>query len=89
MVVSPNRIKKKTTGIGGYTLLDNSYGMQLVTHQPFTSKQAAIANLTDIVSTKRVVQQELHRRTVAETDIGQEIIAQLTMLGQLLSDLRG
>ncbi|KRO17125.1 fructose-1,6-bisphosphatase [Lacticaseibacillus saniviri] len=80
---------QKTTGIGGYTLLDNSYGMQLVTHQPFTSKQAAIANLTDIVSTKRVVQQELHRRTVAETDIGQEIIAQLTMLGQLLSDLRG
>jgi len=79
---------QKTTGIGGYTLLDNSYGLQLVTHQPFTTRAAAIANLTDIVSTRRVVAQELTRRTVAETDIGREIRAQLAVLRQQLHHLQ-
>ncbi|WP_181189865.1 fructose-1,6-bisphosphatase, partial [Bombilactobacillus bombi] len=60
----------KTTGIGGYTLLYNSYGLQLVTHQPFTTREQAIEQLSDIVSTKKIVEQELSRKTVAQTDIG-------------------
>ncbi|ATO44453.1 fructose-1,6-bisphosphatase [Loigolactobacillus coryniformis subsp. coryniformis] len=76
----------KTTGIGGYTLLYNSYGMQLVTHQPFTSKADAIANLTDIISTKRIVDQVAQRKLVAETDIGAELKQQVAVLRQLLAD---
>ncbi|MFC6170506.1 fructose-1,6-bisphosphatase [Loigolactobacillus jiayinensis] len=76
----------KTTGIGGYTLLYNSYGMQLVTHQPFTSKADAIANLTDIISTKRIVDQVSQRKLVGETDIGAELKQQVAVLRQLLAD---
>ncbi|ANK58808.1 fructose 1,6-bisphosphatase [Loigolactobacillus backii] len=74
----------KTTGIGGYTLLYNSYGMQLVTHQPFTSRADAIANLTDIISTKRVVDQVSHRKMVAQTDIGKKLIKQVRLLKELM-----
>ncbi|MCP9304913.1 fructose-1,6-bisphosphatase [Lacticaseibacillus paracasei] len=79
---------QKTTGIGGYTLLDNSYGMQLVTHQPFTTKADAIANLTDIISTRRVVETEARRRTVAETDIGTELQDEVEVLKRRLGELR-
>ncbi|QVI36049.1 fructose-1,6-bisphosphatase [Lacticaseibacillus chiayiensis] len=79
---------QKATGIGGYTLLDNSYGMQLVTHQPFTTKADAIANLTDIISTRRVVETEARRRTVAETDIGTALQAEVEVLKRRLAELR-
>lgn len=75
---------QKTTGIGGYTLLYNSYGLQLVTLQPFTTRHQAIAQLSDIVSTKRVVEQEVARKTVAQTDIGQQLQAQIAQLQALL-----
>lgn len=80
-----SRPYQKVAGIGGYTLLDNSFGMQLVTHEPFISKVAAI---TDIVSTKRVVETEDKRRTVAETDIGREIQVQIKELKQRLQELK-
>lgn len=60
----------KTTGIGGYTLLSNSFGFQLVTHEPFTTRAKAIADMTDVVSTKRVIEQSAKRKTVGDTDVG-------------------
>ncbi|MQS89858.1 fructose-1,6-bisphosphatase [Companilactobacillus mishanensis] len=60
----------KTTGIGGYTLLSNSFGFQLVTHEPFTTRAKAIADMTDVVSTKRVIEQSAKRKTVGDTDNG-------------------
>ncbi|RHW48380.1 class 3 fructose-bisphosphatase [Bombilactobacillus bombi] len=75
----------QTTGIGGYTLLYNSYGLQLVTHQPFTTREQAIKQLSDIVSTKRVVEQEVARKTVAETDIGKQLKQQIQQLEELLA----
>ncbi|KRK34676.1 fructose-bisphosphatase class III [Loigolactobacillus bifermentans] len=75
-----------TTGIGGYTLLFNSYGMQLVTHQPFTSRDDAIANMTDIISTKRVIDQVVQRKRVAQTDIGAQLQHQVTLLKNLLAE---
>lgn len=53
---------QKTTGIAGYTLLSNSYGMLLVAHQPFTSIEDAVENGTDIVSILRVVEQVAMRK---------------------------
>lgn len=73
-----------TTGLAGYTLLSNSFGMQLVSHQPFTSVEDAVINETDIVSTRRIVDNELERMTVRETDVGLKLQGQVLDLKKLL-----
>lgn len=73
-----------TTGLAGYTLLYNSFGMQLVSHQPFTSVEDALINEIDIVSTRRVVDMELQRKTVRETDVGKMLQQQVQDLKELL-----
>lgn len=74
-----------TTGIGGFTLLYNSYGMQLVTHQPFTTKADAIANMKDIISTRRVIDQVSQRQQVSQTNIGAAIKTEIEQLQTLLT----
>ncbi|EOT51435.1 MULTISPECIES: fructose-bisphosphatase class III [Enterococcus] len=61
---------QKETGIAGYTLLSNSYGLQLAAHQPFSSIEEAVLYGTDIVSTKRLIETVDDRTTVKETNIG-------------------
>jgi len=61
-------------------LLSNSYGLQLVTHEPFTTRTKAIEEMKDVVSTKRVIEQSVKRKLVAETDIGQKIKKQMDEL---------
>ena len=46
---------RKVTGIAGYTLIYNSYGLNLTAHEPFTSKADAVAKETDIVSNRVAV----------------------------------
>lgn len=75
---------QSTTGLAGYTLLYNSFGMQLVSHQPFTSVEDAVINEKDIISTRRIVDQELERKTVRETDVGCRLTQQVSDLQQLL-----
>ncbi len=77
-----------TTGLGGYTLLYNSYGLQLVAHQPFTSREDAIENESDIASTRRVVDRELKRKKVEETDVGRKLKEQIEVLKELLRGYR-
>ncbi|CAM3059284.1 fructose-1,6-bisphosphatase [Sporolactobacillus spathodeae] len=72
------------TGIAGYTLLYNSYGMQLVAHKRFTSKEDVIQSGTDVLSVKRVVDREVQRKKVLETNIGKELIQQISVLNHLL-----
>ncbi len=67
-------------------MLYNSYGLQLVTHHPFTTREDAIKNGRDIISTKRVVNQEIKRQTVADTDIGKQIKENLQLLRELLGE---
>ncbi|WP_018659798.1 fructose-bisphosphatase class III [Allofustis seminis] len=62
-----------TTGIAGYTLLFNSYGLQLVAHQPFESIENAVMNKTDILSTKRLVESVDERLRVKDTTIGEQL----------------
>ncbi|MGP7816904.1 fructose-1,6-bisphosphatase [Niallia sp. 01092] len=76
---------QSTTGIAGYTLLYNSYGMQLVAHQRFTSKEDVLHNGTDVLSVKRVVDRELRRKKVLETNVGEEILEQISDLKHLLA----
>lgn len=82
-----SRVYQKQTGIGGYTLLYNSYGMELAAHQPFTGREDAIALGTDIVSTRRVVDAEIRRQKIRETNIGEELSEKSADL-QLLLDYK-
>jgi fructose-1,6-bisphosphatase-3 len=74
---------QSTTGIAGYTLLYNSYGMQLVAHQLFISKEEVLSNETDVLSVKRLVDEELERKKVRETNIGEELLQEISNLNSL------
>ena len=82
-----SRAYHKTTGHGGYTLTYNSYGLQIMSHDIFQSKEEAIKNETDIISTKRVVD-KLCRKKVADTDSGARIQKQIELLKILLEEYR-
>ncbi|MDT8860273.1 fructose-1,6-bisphosphatase [Alkalihalobacillus sp. MEB130] len=75
---------QSTTGIAGYTLLYNSFGMQLVAHQHFNSKEDVLINGTDVLSVKRLVDKELERKKVLETNVGEEILQEVSILNSLL-----
>ncbi|MBC1435687.1 fructose-1,6-bisphosphatase [Listeria rocourtiae] len=79
---------QKTTGLAGYTLLYNSFGLQLVSHQPFTSTEDAIQQETDILSTRQVIETETKRKLVRNTDIGKDLLQQIDELKCLLGAYR-
>ncbi|MBD5530763.1 MAG: fructose-1,6-bisphosphatase [Lachnospiraceae bacterium] len=72
------------TGIAGYTLVANSYGMRLVAHETFETTEAAIKNESDIFSDSINVESYAHRRRVADTDVGTEIKERIRQLKELL-----
>ncbi|MBO5451903.1 MAG: fructose-1,6-bisphosphatase [Lachnospiraceae bacterium] len=76
------------TGIAGYTLVANSYGMRLVSHEPFESAEAAIKNESDIFSDSIIVETTPVRQRVADTDIGNELRVQIHQLEELLGAYR-
>ena len=79
---------QKETGIAGYTLIYNSYGLTLVQHQPFESKQEAIEHGTDILSQNNVVEYITCRKLVRDTDIGKKLAQQIEDLNELLHAYR-
>ena len=76
---------QKTTGLAGYTLLYNSYGMQLVAHKPFSSVQQVIENQDDILSIKRLVDRPTKRKRVRDTTVGENIQNEINELQELLT----
>lgn len=76
------------TGIAGYTLIYNSYGLLLAAHEPFESVEKAIQDGSDIVSHTILVQHVVRRKTVADTDIGKELKASVSDLEALLAAYR-
>lgn len=74
---------QSTTGIAGYTLLYNSYGMQLVAHQLFNSKEEVLSQESDVLSVKRLVDEELERKKVRETNTGEELLKEIASLNSL------
>ena len=64
---------QKQTGIAGYSLLNNSYGFQIVTHQPFISTEYLFNQQTDMTAIKRVVDKVAKRTLIKDTTIGREI----------------
>ncbi len=76
------------TGIAGYTLVCNSYGMRLVAHEPFESTEAAIKKESDIFSDSVIVETMKRRLRVADTDVGAEIRERIRALEGLLQAYR-
>ncbi|MGO3610444.1 MAG: fructose-bisphosphatase class III, partial [Enterococcus sp.] len=75
---------QKTTGIAGYSLLNNSYGFQLVTHDPFESITNLLAKKADETSLKRVIDRELTRVLIKDTTVGDSLEEQIENLTGLL-----
>ncbi|GAD06436.1 Fructose-1,6-bisphosphatase class 3 [Porphyromonas crevioricanis] len=83
-----SRAYQSSTGIAGYTLIFNSQGLQLVQHEPFTSKREAVENMRDIKSVSVVREHTSHRILVRDTDKGKELIEQVKDLKDLLEAYR-
>ena len=75
---------QKETGIGGYTLVFNSFGLKLVQHEPFESRQKAIEQGIDIISETKVVEHLDKRILVRDTDNGKKLQEQIEDLKELL-----
>ena len=79
---------QKETGIAGYTLIYNSWGMILAAHEPFTSAQDAITKESDILSDSILVKRTSSRKTVADTDNGRKLKERIAELQELLAAYR-
>lgn len=72
------------TGIAGYTLIYNSYGLLLTSHEPFSAIKNAIEEDKDIISSTVILEHVAKRKRVADTDIGTELKKQIADLEKLL-----
>ena len=83
-----SRAYRSKTGIAGYTLIYDSYGLILAAHEPFESVDSAVVNGTDIHSHNAIVQSVQRRMTVADTDRGVQIKEDIESLEALLRAYR-
>lgn len=74
---------QKKTGIAGYTLISNSYGLELVAHKPFSSVEDVLEGKCDIIFIKRLVEEVSQRTLVKETDNGKAILKEISELDYL------
>jgi fructose-1,6-bisphosphatase-3 len=79
---------QEKTGIAGYTLIFNSYGLLLASHEPFESTQKAIEEEADIHSKTEILQRNAKRIWMQDTDQGHEIHLQIVELKNLLQAYR-
>ena len=79
---------QRETGIAGYTLIYNSYGLLLVAHEPFESTESAIKKESDIHSESMVIRRVVQRSLVENTDVGKELKEQIADLEVLLEAYR-
>lgn len=77
---------QKKTGTAGYSLLNNSYGFQLLTHQPFQDIQKVVDSPFEQTSLKRVIEDLEDRTLIQSTTIGQNLLEQQQELIQLLHE---
>ncbi len=79
---------QKITGITGYTLIYNSYGLVLVAHEEFQSTNHIIEEENDILSNITYLAQNPQRKTVEDTDGGKQLRQQIRDLEMLLAAFR-
>lgn len=83
-----SRAYQDKTGIAGYTLVANSHGMFLVSHEPFQGKDYTVRTENDIVCERIPVELAPRRIKVADTDNGVEIKNTIVQLEKLLEAYR-
>ena len=76
------------TGIAGYTLIYNSYGLVIAAHEPFESVEKAVQEGRDVHSHRLLVEHVVKRKTVADTDVGRSIQENIRELEKLLQAYR-
>lgn len=76
------------TGIAGYTLIYDSYGMRIAAHEPFAGVEAAIMNNSDILSQEEVFDAPQERLKVSDTDGGIRLEQRTHDLKKLLAAYR-
>ncbi len=79
---------QKETGIAGYTLIFNSQGMVLVSHERFESKARSIEEDLDVLPTTVFIEKDQPRMYVGDTDVGREMKENIRALKALLSAYR-
>ncbi len=72
------------TGIAGYTLIYSSSEMRLISHKPFISRQDAIQDGNDKLSSMRIVKFD-DKQKIAHTDIGIKLKDKIKNLMELLT----
>lgn len=82
------RAYQTQTGIAGYTMFYSSYGIRLVSHEPFSGLADAIQYNKDILSTYVVFDTAQTRISVGETDVGRELQTDIDDLSMLLNAYR-
>ncbi len=83
-----SRAYQSQTGIAGYTLIYNSYGLLLASHQPFGFLQEIIDGERDLASETRILETNTQRIRVRDTDLGRKIQQQIDDLRALLDAYR-
>ena len=79
---------QSVTGIAGYTLVSNSHQMYLSEHEPSVSEEETIHHNRDMDSRIIPVKTYARRLTIADTDDGRELAAQIEDLKLLLEAYR-
>lgn len=77
----------KKTGIAGYTLVNNSQGLFLICHQPFTSSEDVVNNAADLRSEVRQLRKYDKRILVKQTDIGKRLQGEIDTLKKFYSEV--
>ena len=72
------------TGMAGYTLIYNSRHLKLIAHEPFTSKEDAVANGRDIISSTVLVEHKSSRKKIKDTNDGKQLQETVEDLKKLL-----
>ena len=75
---------RRRTGIAGYTLIYNSYGLTLTAHEPFVSRETAIREEIDIVSKREAVEYMDKRILVGDTDDGTKMRERIKDIKRLI-----
>ncbi len=76
---------RSRTGIAGYTLIYNSYGLTLTAHEPFVSAETAIREEIDIVSKREAVEYADKRILVGDTDKGKRMRQRISDIKELIA----
>ena len=75
---------RRKTGIAGYTLTYNSYGLTLSAHEPFDFSDSAVRDELDIVSHQEAVEYMDKRILVGDTDYGKRMMIRIDELKELI-----